>query len=85
MDPIKIQIKKIDTVNTTSGIDIGYEVEGILISEFPIKIGRQVEVKRSSVSKGVVVGCFITSRVMSVTDQTFTTKNSIYSYKILSS
>jgi hypothetical protein len=68
-------------VSKNKSLPIEYTIEGELVD--PIQIGKCVNVLRTKRNGVVVIGYFNTSQVTEITENTFKTQNSVYSYNYL--
>lgn len=62
-------------------LPIEYSIEGELLS--PIEVGKGVSVYRTKRNGVAATGYFQTSKITEVTENTFKTQNSVYTYNFL--
>lgn len=69
--------------NGEVSLPVDYEVEGIMINT--MEVGKSLRIERHKRNGIVVLGLTVTSPIKEITDKTFTTDNSVYTYEILPS
>ena len=70
-----------NNIKENKSIPIEYEIEGILL--IPIEVGKPVNVLLTKRNGVVAEGFFQTSAVTELADNTFKTRNSVYTYHYL--